>query len=1470
MADTVINLSQVVGAVQQDNNILADITNICKAINKVSINGLDVATVTSNVNIIKGLSNSIKPILQTLNGLQVELNKVDITNISDLSTSLNNIKTISNSVLELVGDFNSDSTELSSKISSITETGVQLASFAAAIYCPALKSGQVAKGLLAGLNSLGDGLKANNGMSLDDVMNKQGLNPLLMGSIKTANSVLIELVDLDLEEWGDEAMKTMVGDKVSLITAIGSLVKNYSNSLYKNEKTGLLVDLKSLNEVMNKTSELQNLKPGSFNAIYEQLNEILESLTFDALHILTSDFDFEEINKSYDGINKILQGTNTIFATIADMNDSKKNPVLSQKFDLSTIKNNIGSTFDSLEDIVVVFGDKFDALHILVGDFDFEEINKSYDEVNKILQSTNTIFATIADMNDPKKNPVLSQKFDLSTMKNNISSTFDSLEDIVVVFGDKFDALHILVGDFDFKEINKSYDEVNKILQSTNTIFATIADMNDPKKNPVLSQKFDLSTIKNNIGSTFDSLEDIVVIFGDKFDALHILVGDFDFEEINKSYDGVSKIFQSINTILTSVIDMSDSNKNNLIGKDKKVQKVQGDIKNTLAALVEIIKNIKEDLSSFGDIVDSISIEDINKSYEEVSKVFQCINTILTAINDMVDIKKNPLINPVKLLVVKMVIKHTFNSLVGLVESILNHMEKFEKIVNQLNIEEVTKAYESINSVFQSVSNILKAVNELPILMLKFMITAPIVIVGLPIVGAMLLGLWGVLKLISLIKFDKIANDLTNTSKAFEEITNVMKGIEELVKHMVIVALIMVPAIIAASIITLGLLALAGVLWLMGLVVKLMGGKWVAEGRSNVNDLIKLMLSITALVLSLILLAIVMQPTIEISTTVLIGLSVIAIVTFGIALLIWGLSKIVSKIKISDILKVAGLFIMVTIVAVIFLGLAIILVKTQEYAEQIKVGVVLAFIGGMIALAVAFAALGYACSAASAVLLPAMVGILALTGAMLVVLGAFLGMAVILNKIQETNIDAKIIKEKSGIILESSKDICAIAIGIAKELGLKELKDAKKSFKKMNDLVDQVLEMTETLNKISAIELNSDNITKNTTLVFTTANKVITTLSDKDENPLAVLSGKEMAKSMATFKSTLTSFKLLFKDLKKLVDILTNIQKVELNTEATKANIALIFSTANQVVSSFGNEDGTGVSPETIEKNGFKFKATLIAFKVIFEDLEKLVSILNDVQKVKLDGKVITDSINVVFQTANEIIEKIVNNENVSLDKLKEDKKEFDKISNQYKAIFEDFTKLTDILAGVDIEKFKNQTNGGFVGIITDIAAASKKLEEVDGEKINKTLNSYGDFLKKVDNVNLKKLETSAKMFEEMARFSESINGNFDKMADTLNDKIGPLLEDLKNTLNDVHIQVTENGAQAQANTDRIVEKQEIREQMQASGQTQNLTVEEVDRRIDRKYQENVQQRYGIDEIASKLATLIDLFQSGEAVVKTT
>ena len=111
-----------------------------------------------------------------------------------------------------------------------------------------------------------------------------------------------------------------------------------------------------------------------------------------------------------------------------------------------------------------------------------------------------------------------------------------------------------------------------------------------------------------------------------------------------------------------------------------------------------------------------------------------------------------------------------------------------------------------------------------------------------------------------------------------------------------------------------------------------------------------------------------------------------------------------------------------------------------------------------------------------------------------------------------------------------------------------------------------------------------------------------------------------------------------------------------------------IFETANQVISSFGNDNGKGVSPETIEKNGVQFKLTLVAFNVIFNDLEKLVKILNDIQQVKLDGTIITNSIDTVFKTANDIINNIVRNENVSLKQLRKDKQDFDSISKQYKA----------------------------------------------------------------------------------------------------------------------------------------------------------------------------------------------------------
>ena len=56
-------------------------------------------------------------------------------------------------------------------------------------------------------------------------------------------------------------------------------------------------------------------------------------------------------------------------------------------------------------------------------------------------------------------------------------------------------------------------------------------------------------------------------------------------------------------------------------------------------------------------------------------------------------------------------------------------------------------------------------------------------------------------------------------------------------------------------------------------------------------------------------------------------------------------------------------------------------------------------------------------------------------------------------------------------------------------------------------------------------------------------------------------------------------------------------------------------------------------------------------------------------------------------------------------------------------------------------------------------------------------------FLEKIDDIKFRNLKITAKLFENMAEFSETINGNFEGLAESLNEKIAPLLEELKDKI---------------------------------------------------------------------------------------
>ena len=81
------------------------------------------------------------------------------------------------------------------------------------------------------------------------------------------------------------------------------------------------------------------------------------------------------------------------------------------------------------------------------------------------------------------------------------------------------------------------------------------------------------------------------------------------------------------------------------------------------------------------------------------------------------------------------------------------------------------------------------------------------------------------------------------------------------------------------------------------------------------------------------------------------------------------------------------------------------------------------------------------------------------------------------------------------------------------------------------------------------------------------------------------------------------------------------------------------------------------------------------------------------------------------------------------------------------------------------------------------ITETVNRMSRISPAGINKTRRALGGFIQfvnKVNAVDVEKLETSARMFQQMANFSKSIHGDFQKLTETLAEDLMPVLQELK------------------------------------------------------------------------------------------
>jgi hypothetical protein len=134
--------------------------------------------------------------------------------------------------------------------------------------------------------------------------------------------------------------------------------------------------------------------------------------------------------------------------------------------------------------------------------------------------------------------------------------------------------------------------------------------------------------------------------------------------------------------------------------------------------------------------------------------------------------------------------------------------------------------------------------------------------------------------------------------------------------------------------------------------------------------------------------------------------------------------------------------------------------------------------------------------------------------------------------------------------------------------------------------------------------------------------------------------------------------------------------------------------------------------------------------------------------------------------------------------------------------------------------------------------------------------------------MNPEKLKLSAGMFEQMARFSESVHGNFDRIADAVNEDLMPALKELKDLMEKLPKAVRDSGATISASISAAsgIALSGADTFAQVKRENPNASNAELAQKSAQRAQ--AQAKSNANQITSKIDKLIGLFEKGKAKIE--
>jgi len=254
---------------------------------------------------------------------------------------------------------------------------------------------------------------------------------------------------------------------------------------------------------------------------------------------------------------------------------------------------------------------------------------------------------------------------------------------------------------------------------------------------------------------------------------------------------------------------------------------------------------------------------------------------------------------------------------------------------------------------------------------------------------------------------------------------------------------------------------------------------------------------------------------------------------------------------------------------------------------------------------------------------------------------------------------------------------------------------------------------------------------------------------------------------------------------------LSLLEDIKLNPTNIEDTVDTVIGTALKIIEAVCGRENPKINGVDDEKKGL--------FGTIFKGLGDVFRGIRNI----VDGILTFGFVAMTFLTIG-MITLIAKN----LQYLEKIKINRDTVEKKVDAVIGTANSLINHIKGSNVEKSdikKAELTKKFMKQIKKTVEYMSKIGEMNNQgQFDRAIDSYVRFVDKVNTVKVENIEKTAKMFEKMAEFSKSIHGNFEGLADTLNDKITPLLEKIDSTLKNTESSLADTNKTLQDTGDKV------------------------------------------------------------------